>query len=1149
MFTSDDWSRRRFLALTAGTAAHSVFRLPAPVFAAQNAIPAPTVITGTVQPLLTGRTARPLRYQPSAGEFLIRNGSEFFNRPLYGPLSSFRIDAGDRPEFSLYLPGHGGNLKVGFTTPAGSTWSADADEITARYRPGRMLYDIRDHRLGSGVFSLELLTAGEGSGLLLKIQGVGVTVPLTVTWAFAGASGRQGRRNGDIGCEVQPVSKFFEVRPEECTGNEYSLNYTRAPGESARPAVHLRSPAGELDLKFPLGSYIDVVDFSSWGGAPNTGDPRPGASPEFPILTGSVQATGQPLYLSVRRSADAGPRPMDAATEFSIRSAQIEAIAAKLQFDTPDPFLNAAAPALAVVADALWDPQQGCVMHGCVAWRVPLAGWRGPYVLDTIGDHERSRRQIRHWLARQNVSPITTSDPATGPADPGTHLARKETLLHSNGDLSNNHYDMNLVFFDMLLRHLRWTGDVGFAKEIWPAFKRHLAWERRLFRRTFRGKDGTELPLYEAYAAIWASDNLQYSGGGTAHASAYNYFSHRSAALLAHLAGEDSKSYDTEADLIHRGMQELLWLPQQGIFAESKDRMGPQTAYSNPALWTIYHTIDSEVPTPKQAWQMAAERLGTIKHVPIDGDGVPANAGYMLPCSDWLPYQWSLNLLALGENAHFALALWQAGMSDEAYQILHGNLLDSMYMGLCPGNFHMTSALDPHRQEAQRDFGDPTGITSRALIEGLFGVQPDLLRNTIRLRPGFPSDWNHASLRHPDLTFSWKRDGLSESYEFASRFPRKVAVTLLCPARTTSLPEVHLKGKRIPCSFDPEAVGQPMLKIELHAASSFKITLNWHGHKPLAVPLPATYALGAAINLPAGIPHTRLDDPQKCLSNGHTIATGFHTVFARMQSVEGTWTLPISFLVEPVTPTFAPVPHLAQNARPDPIDLSTILTHSLTEIFERRYTTPRSDLCTLSVPDTLLGGWASIGEPLRIDDRGLRNTGGTLQTPLGVPFRTPNGTAPNCTFLSYFKPDKTETSIGLSGRAQDLYLLMTGTTLPQCSRMQHGLVTVTYTDLSTTELSLRNPDTWWPIEQDYLLDDFLFVDASPLPPRVDLRTGETRLLTLDTFKGKGGITPNGQATILHLSLDPTRTLASLSVRVDLYNIVIALLAATLIRPA
>ena len=28
--------------------------------------------------------------------------------------------------------------------------------------------------------------------------------------------------------------------------------------------------------------------------------------------------------------------------------------------------------------------------------------------------------------------------------------------------------------------------------------------------------------------------------------------------------------------------------------------MEPQVVYTNPALWTVYHTIDSEVPTPRR---------------------------------------------------------------------------------------------------------------------------------------------------------------------------------------------------------------------------------------------------------------------------------------------------------------------------------------------------------------------------------------------------------------------------------------------------------------------------------------------------------------------------------------------------------------------
>ena len=187
-------------------------------------------------------------------------------------------------------------------------------------------------------------------------------------------------------------------------------------------------------------------------------------------------------------------------------------------------------------------------MHGGVAWRSALAGWRGPYNLDALGNHERAKLQFRHWIKRQNVTAITTADPALGPWDAKSHTTRKEGLLHSNGDVANSHYDMNMVFFDVLLRHLMWTGDVEFAHEVWPALQRQLAWEHRLFRRTYQsGREWQKSlrQLYEAYAAIWASDNLQYNGGGATHSSAYNLFALRTAAKVAKLLGEDgSQAYE-----------------------------------------------------------------------------------------------------------------------------------------------------------------------------------------------------------------------------------------------------------------------------------------------------------------------------------------------------------------------------------------------------------------------------------------------------------------------------------------------------------------------------------------------------------------------------------------------------------------------------
>ena len=1209
-----DWSRRRFLAVSSAAAAQAAVGLnglgqttgaaPASEQGTARILPPPEVISASIQPLMKGHTARPLRYHPDHGDFVIRNGGEYFNRPLYAPCSTehsadFRVDASDVPEFSLYLPGHGGNLKLGFiagnaagSKGAASKWAAQADEVIARYRPGRMIYEIRDSILGSGVIRAELLTAAEGAGLILKVEGTNLPAGTRLAWAFGGVSGRKGRRNGDIGCEVQPVSQFFQLRPEECEGNTYisaiygeAYDYVQNRLDvSKRMASHLVSTTCDLLLTFPPNSWLREDEFAAWNAPPAVGDAF-GVKAKQAVLTGSAELQDTPLFVTIDRIERAATenqipaRPeasgsslgLDPAPFFASRSAQVKALAATLTIDTPDEYINAVGTALAIAAETLWDARQQCVLHGGVAWRVALAGWRGPYVLDSLGQHDRAQQHIRHWLKKQNAAAITTGASATGqvtgPWDPAPniHRTRKESLLHSNGDLSGNHYDMNLVFIDMMLRHLMWTGDLAFAREVWPALQRHLAWERRLFRRTYTTSDGKTLPLYEAYAAIWASDNLQYNGGGAMHSSAYNLFALRTAARLARLLGEDPSTYESEAALLDEGIQRLLWLPAQGAFAESKDLLGPQIVYSNPALWTIYHTIDSEAATPRQAWQICAERLHTLRPVPIHGEDLLDENLYMLSCTDWLPYMWSLNLLLLAENAHMALALWQAGMSDEAYRILKGSLLDSMFMGLCPGDFHMTSALDPHRQEAQRDFADPIGITARALVEGLFGIQPDLIANCIRIiRPSAVG--NRVSLHHKDFDFKRTvRSGpatigtgpvFAEVYEFTSRLPKVVPVTLILSTAqgTTTLPKVFCNGSPVQCTFDPEAVGTPQVVIQLPAQRTYNISVEskygdgdenmmWDNlHE-----LPNTYRIGDSIVLPKGVTLAQIDDPQHALTAGHVTSPGFHTVFANIHDGECRWTFPISFNAKPAEPAFAPIPLLTAGAYAEPLDLTSLLKDQLNEIFTRVYAEPRSPYCSLAIADNLLGGWANPDNRAIIDDAGLRASGGLLKTPLGVPFLTPAGRTPNCLFLSYWKQDAPSARLPLTGRASGIYLLLAGTTLPQCSRMTHATVAVNYADGSSSKLALRNPETWWPIEQDYMLDDYLFVNDAPLPPRVDLRTGETRLLDPVAFHGKGRAVPGGAATILHLPLDSHKTLASLEIQTDLYGIVVALLAATLIR--
>jgi hypothetical protein len=124
---------------------------------------------------------------------------------------------------------------------------------------------------------------------------------------------------------------------------------------------------------------------------------------------------------------------------------------------------------------------------------------------------------------------------------------------------------------------------------------------------------------------------------------------------------------------------------------------------------------------------------------------------------------------------------------------------------------------------------------------------------------------------------------------------------------------------------------------------------------------------------------------------------------------------------------------------------------------------------------------------------------------------------------------------------------MAGSTGPMQSRFDNGEVVVTYTDGTTSRLALNNPVNWWPIDQDYLMDDYAFRRPEPVPSRVDLKTGKVRISDVNEFKGKGGKIPGGAATVLDLPLNPDKELKSLSVRTLANEIVIGLMAVTLER--
>jgi hypothetical protein len=234
------------------------------------------------------------------------------------------------------------------------------------------------------------------------------------------------------------------------------------------------------------------------------------------------------------------------------------------------------------------------------------------------------------------------------------------------------------------------------------------------------------------------------------------------------------------------------------------------------------------------------------------------------------------------------------------------------------------------------------------------------------------------------------------------------------------------------------------------------------------------------------------------------------------------------------------------------VNLAPFFNDQVTRIFRNEYRSPRSPFASLAAPKQGIGGWCEPNASFDVDDSGLRaqaaKNDGKIILPDGISFTTPgeNG-AKNIIFTSQWDNYPREVSVPLAGKSSHVFLLMAGSTGALQSRFDNGEIIVTYADGSTAKLPLRNPVNWWPIDQDYFMDDYAFRRDEPIPPRVDLRTGKVRLLDVVTFKGKGGKVSGGAATVLDLPLDATKELKSLTVRALANEVVIGLMSVTLAR--
>ncbi|MCH5718339.1 DUF4450 domain-containing protein [Niabella hibiscisoli] len=260
---------------------------------------------------------RTLHYKPEGKDFVLHSGTKKFNRALYGTNTGFRVEAGDLPEFAMYMPGMGGNCKIGFMINGKSKWITEATHIKTIYRPGSMIYEIKDPLLNNGTLTVTVLALADADGMIIQTKSNNTPAGLSLMLAYGGATGKKFSRDGDIGAD--PESSFY-LQPAYCKDNQYQVQknsfrlyygFTKPLSEDERYEIQYGKKQFDTAAKdkpklisglFPVQAVLRAADANRQENPATlmASDTRS----KSPLITASVKASSNNIYYWVVESQD-----------------------------------------------------------------------------------------------------------------------------------------------------------------------------------------------------------------------------------------------------------------------------------------------------------------------------------------------------------------------------------------------------------------------------------------------------------------------------------------------------------------------------------------------------------------------------------------------------------------------------------------------------------------------------------------------------------------------------------------------------------------------------------------------------------------------------------------------------------------------------
>jgi hypothetical protein len=1044
-----------------------------------------------------------LVYHPEGDAIVIENGTRWDNRPLYGHERFAILRSGEQPG----VTGPMGRLLT--LIARGDTRLAlhQFQQRSARYRAGRMEWEVSDARLPGLIARLVITTLANADGCTARLIVEGARPGDLAGWALVPPGvekeSQYQARTAEKGFTLDrvPAAKLAQI------AGRFSSPVTRweRGGWKNHDVPAGLAPLGAEPLKdCSLIAWVPLAD----------------RKPQFAAIASDEN---DPSFYAaiVRREKPLDPAAIaDPAKAFAAGLARVQAYGDQVVVDSPDPYFNAAVSTSTAAAIGLFvDP---VFVHGGSSWRNQQPGWRTMGAAYNYGFHEPVKRSIAFWDSLQVKKP--KGKPHGVYSENGAQQAG-DSRFFGEGFIDYKqppHYEFQTQFFDEAVRAWRATSDPALERMLLPMLELQL-------KRCLDCFDPDGDGLYESYNNTWPNDSVWFSGGGTVEQSAYVYYGRRAAADMRRRRGDPkgASAHDAVADHIKAALNKVLWLPGAGHYASYIEQGGHQRVHTDPWIYSQHVPIEAGLSEPMQAWQAMHYTEWAMERFPFPF------GGEMRQTSNWVPGQWSIRETYPGDNFGMALGYAMAGLPEDAWSLLGGTFLHSMFGDPKPmrgygnemGNYGRPNIVSPgglSHPNCGIDFNDITSMFGRAVVEGVFGYQPDHPNHRVRIQPALPPAWDHASIRTPDYSFAYRREGAVDAYKV--KLQRPAAFQLRVPVFAREVKGVTVNGK--PAEFEIRPwYGFGMLFVSAPVSREVAVRIELAGHTAPAKPLVVEARVNDLVALQAGGKVLEVVDPQKTLNDprisGSSVEAraastpGHHLVFLKMDGAVP-WYQPVKLhLTDPLgeatraaqSPREAPA-----GARWQPVDISPAFNGDIRNIYQQDYASPRPDTVSMRIARDGWGAWtfkhwrvATPNPKLDGLDK-IAGSDGRIRTPQNVEFLRP-ADGKNIAFTSLWDNWPREVTVPVDAAGDSVWLLLCGSTNPMQLQIANAVLRFRYTDGKQETLDLVPPRNFWSltrfgrVDYDYTRDGFVL----PKDPPPQVRLGADCRAIVTGWKLRSGV--------------------------------------------